>query len=445
MNGKIRLLRTLLWGAVLLGGTGMIGNAQALPICKLLMADRVFDGYELKMNAAVLINGQKITAVATKSELADQCANVYDLGDATILPGFIESHAHVTFQNVRKDKIVQHGVTTVQDTGGPLLPPESGRGQLRLLSTGPILQAPGGYPLNIFGVPHAAAANAFTPLHGDAHDPYQQIGVELETEVDARITVQHIIANGGTAIKVSLEPGGETGAPWMQPHGSSPVPTTPWAILPLKLVKTIVDEAHHPQSGKQPRRVIAHVGENTGFARALNAGIDEFAHMPCAPINPSLLTKAANTQGLTFVSTIDTLSSCVDTHTHKGIHSNTAQLAAQIVQCEIATPGQCAQIIYGSEIGHDNVPWGINGEEMHMLLHLTSGAAIDFTDVLNVFKAVTSKAGARLGIDKLGTLAAGAPADVIAVRGNPFERFKLLEYPDMVIAGGGIVLNRFKH
>jgi adenine deaminase len=36
----------------------------------------------------------------------------------TILPGFIESHAHVTFQNVRKDKVLVHGITTVQDTGG---------------------------------------------------------------------------------------------------------------------------------------------------------------------------------------------------------------------------------------------------------------------------------------------------------------------------------------
>ena len=68
------------------------------------------------------------------------------------MPGFIESHAHITFQNVLKNKVLEHGITTVQDTGGPLLPPEGGQGTLRLLSAGPIIQAPGGYPLNIFGV-----------------------------------------------------------------------------------------------------------------------------------------------------------------------------------------------------------------------------------------------------------------------------------------------------
>ncbi|MGZ8153639.1 MAG: amidohydrolase family protein, partial [Methylovulum sp.] len=67
-----------------------------------------------------------------------------------------------------------------------------------------------------------------------------------------------------------------------------------------------------------------------------------------------------------------------------------------------------------------------------------------FADVLNVFKAATSKAGAHLAIDKLGTLTPDAPADVIAVRGNAFERFKLLEYPDLVISGGRVVINRFK-
>jgi len=53
-------------------------------------------------------------------------------------------------------------------------------------------------------------------------------------------------------------------------------------------------------------------------------------------------------------------------------------------------------------------------------------------------------AGVRLGIDPLlGTIAPGAPADIIAVKGNPFERFKLLEYPDLVISGGHLIVNKF--
>jgi len=122
----------------------------------------------------------------------------------------------------------------------------------------------------------------------------------------------------------------------------------------------------------------------------------------------------------------------VNTATGKGIHSNTMSLASK-----------GAKFIYGSEIGHDNVPWGINGEELHMILHLTSGESIDFTDVVNVIKAATSKAGEHLGLAPLGTLVAGAPADVIAVKGNPFQKFKLLEYPQLVISGGRTIVNKF--
>ena len=32
---------------------------------------------------------------------------------------------------------------------------------------------------------------------------------------------------------------------------------------------------------------------------------------------------------------------------------------------------------------------------------------------------------------------------VIAVRGNPFEKFKILEYPDLVISGGRTIVNKF--
>ncbi|MGR8935203.1 MAG: amidohydrolase family protein [Gammaproteobacteria bacterium] len=393
-----------------------------LPTCRLLTADRVFDGFTLQNDQAVLIKNNKVAAVGTFDQLKAQCLRRMHLGNATIMPGFIESHAHITFQKVRKDKVLEHGITTAQDTGGPLLPPRGGNGRLRLYSVGPIIQAPGGYPQNIFG----------------GSSGLDQIGYAVSSKAEAENLVQQLADGGATAIKIALEPGGEPGAPWMMPHGENPVPPAPWPMLSQSIADAIVAKAH--TLGK---RVIVHAGETSGFERSLAAGVDEFAHMPCAAIDPALLAQAANTPGLTFVSTVDTLSSCVDGSTHLGIHSNTMQLAGLIADCEAATPGQCAQIIYGSEIGHDNVPWGINGEEMALLLHLTSGASIDFGDVLNVVKAATSKAGAHLGRPLLGTLSPNAPADLIAVRGNPFERFKLLEYPDLVMSGGRIAINRF--
>ncbi len=64
---------------------------------------------------------------------------------------------------------------------------------------------------------------------------------------------------------------------------------------------------------------------------------------------------------------------------------------------------------------------------------------------IDVLKAATSKAGRHLNIPLLGTLQQGAPADLIAVKGNPLYALKLLEYPDLVVSGGEIVVNHFEN
>lgn len=385
---------------------------EAFQPCRILIAKQLFDGINYpQANMAVLVQGNKVQQIGTPESLSGLCRKKINLGDATIMPGFIESHAHVTFQNVRKDTVLEHGITTVQDTGGPLRPIEGGNGKLRLLSVGPIIQAVGGYPLNIF-----------TPE--DTLGGLDKIGITVSTIEEAQKVVQQLVDGGATAVKIALEPGGEAGAPWMQPHGDHPIPPAPWSTLSDDIVQAIVTKAHI--LGK---RVIAHVGEQIGFDRAVAAKVDELAHIPCATISDASLQTAVN-NGITFVTTLDTLASCGP----NGLHANAFSLGLK-----------GANIIYGSEVAHDNVPWGINGEEMHTMMHLTHGAdAINFDDVVNVFKSVTSKAGQRLGVHPLlGTLVPGAPADIIAVRGNPFERFKILEYPDLVMSGGRLVVNKF--
>jgi len=377
--------------------------------CQVYKAARVFDGNILHTDAAVMISHGKVKQVGPADSFDRRCSKVKDLGDATILPGFIESHAHITFQNVPKEIVLKHGVTTVRDTGGALHFPEGGKGKLRLLSSGPIIQATGGYPNNLFGG------------GGDNHHASNIVAFEADTPEQGRHLVNHFYEAGAVIIKIALEPGGEHGAPWAGGHGHGTTSNEPWPIMNQETVDAIVDEAHF-----LGLNVTAHVGENTGVQRALIAGVDEFTHIPCAPIEPALLHQAVD-QGVKMVTTLDTLSSChgIDTNTHILNHAG-------------------ANFIYGSEIGHNDVPWGINAEEMHRILHLTSGEEVEFEEVLNIFKMATSKAGENLGIPGLGTLTENAPADIIAVKGNPFLKFKPLEYPDLVISGGKVVVNNFK-
>lgn len=377
-----------------------VGLSQADETPVLLHAARVFDGFAIHNDAAVLLRNGKVERIDRPETFQDVAATYIELGDATLLPGLIELHAHLTFRQVPADVVLRHGITTVRDVGGPLHQPYGGDGRLRLMTSGPILTAPSGYPIPSLGETDIAAPVA------DAQQ--------------ARETVRRLIAGGAVVIKVALEPGGEAGAPWSGGHahghehghhaGAS------WPLLSETVVKAIVDEAH-----VQNRKVAAHLAEEKGTQIALNAGVDEWAHTPCAEL-PDAILKQAVAQGVKIVSTIDTLSKC------PGVIGNVQRLAAL-----------GADILYGAEVAHPDIPWGIDGQELLYLQHLTGKSALE------VLRMATAKAGEYLNLPMLGTVLPGAPADLIAVRGDALQNLKLLEYPDLVISGGKIVVDHFSN
>lgn len=368
----------------------------------LIHAARVFDGYNMLNDADVLITDGRISRVGKRESFGDLSAKTLDLGDATLLPGFIELHAHLTFRQVPADVVLRHGITTLRDVGGPLHQPYGGNGSLRVLTSGPIITAPLGYPI---------------PSLGET-----DIAVPVANEEQAREAVRKLVAGGAVVIKVALEPGGEAGAPWSSghahnhahPHDQSHGKTASWPLLPENVMKAIVDEAH--QLG---RNVSAHLAEEKGAQIALNAGIAEWAHTPCEEL-PDAQIKQAVAQRVKIVSTIDTLSKC------PGLASNVKRLSAL-----------GGEFLYGAEIAHPDIPWGIDGQELLYLQHLAGMAPLE------VLRTATSKAGHYLNMPLLGTLLPGAPADLIAVKGDPLNNLKLLEYPELVISGGKIVVDQF--
>lgn len=409
MNTKSRLTRCF-WLLPFLAWPLVDNTAIGQETPLLIRAARIFDGYKLLIDADVLISDGRIIRIDKSEAFKDLDAKTLDLGDATLLPGFIELHAHLAFQQVPAETVLRHGITTLRDVGGPLHQPYGGDGSLRVLTSGPIITAPEGYP-----IPSLGEADIATPV---------------ADEQQARETVRKLVEGGAAVIKVALEPGGEAGAPWSggyahghgqhdahsTSHGHAPVHGKPadWPLLPENVVKAIVDEAH-----KLNRKVAAHLAEERGAQIALNAGIDEWAHTPCEEL-PEIQLKQAVAQQVKIVSTIDTLAKC------PGVISNIKHLKAL-----------GAEILYGAEIAHPDIPWGIDGQELLYLQHLAGMQPLD------VLRTATSKAGLHLNMPLLGTLQPGAPADLIAVKGDPTQKLKLLEYPDLVISGGKIVVDRF--
>ncbi len=368
----------------------------------LLYAARVFDGTTLRTNAAVLISNGKIVQIDNREAFKSTSAKVIELGDTTLLPGFIELHAHLAFQHIPADTVLRHGITTLRDVGGAVHPPYGGDGSLRVLTSGQIITVPNGYP-----IPNMGAEN---------------IAIPVATETQARETVRELINSGAVVIKIALELGNEAGAPWTSGHhhGHSSYaeygkhsPAMP--LLSEAMVKAIVDEAH--QHG---RKVTAHLAEKTGVKIAINAGVDEWAHIPCDAIPEALLKKAV-AQQVKIVTTFDTLSKCSG--------------AAHNAYTWTALGGE---FLYGAEIAHPDIPWGIDAQELNLMMQLAK------MPPLEVLRRATSKSGQWLNIPLLGTLQHGAPADLIAVQGDPTQNFKILEYPDLVISGGKIVVNYFE-
>lgn len=392
----------------------------------LLHAARVFDGDQIRINTSIFIKNGQVTQIERRDLLlVDEDVTMIDLGDATILPGLIELHAHLAYQNVPAEIVLQHGITTIRDLGGPVHAPYGGNGSLRVLTSGPIITALGGYPIPILGATDIARA--------------------VSTEEEAREVVRDLIKEGAVVIKVALEPGGEAGAPWSSHHehhdhekhahgshdhahgkqakhqqssaASNHVSglKQAWPLLTEEIVKAIVSEAQ-----LNNRKVTAHIAEEKGARIAVNAGIDEWAHMPCDIIPESLLKQAVS-QKVKIITTIDTLSKCT------GIEHN-ARLWSELG----------GTILYGAEIAHPEIPWGINTQELTYMMRLNG---MDLTDTL---RTATSQAGEHLGLfPMLGTIQPGAPADIVAVKGDLARNLKKLEYPDLVISGGQIIVNKF--
>jgi imidazolonepropionase-like amidohydrolase len=290
----------------------------------LIFAHKIFDGRNFHENQAILLSGGTIAAIGPLDSLRPRATKVLELQDATILPGFIELHAHIALRKIPGDVVLRHGVTTARDVGGPLARVSGGVGNLRLLTAGPIITVQRGYPLSVFGKGFVTET--------------------VDTPDQARELVRKLVEGGAAVIKIALEPGGEPGAPWSQGHHGTAPP--PWPVASREIVSAIVDEAH-----RFDKIVTAHIGESYGAAIALAAGVDEWAHAPCLEIDDALIAQAAQ-QKVRVVTTLDTMSHC------PGVFANTRKLAKAGVP-----------LLYGAEIAHADIPWGIDAQELQLMRH----------------------------------------------------------------------------
>ncbi len=206
-------------------------------------------------------------------------------------------------------------------------------------------------------------------------------GLEVGGAADAMAAVDGLVTRGATAIKVSLH--AEAG------------PTPDDATL-----VAIVDAAR-----RHDLPVTAHAQGAGQVERALGAGIDELAHTPWMPLGDDVVRQVADR--MRIVSTLDILS----------FGRETAELRIALDNLErfLVAGGE---VVYGTDLGNGSIPAGIHVRELELLRR----AGLDPDGVLQALVRAP--------------LAPGAPADLIALAGDPLEDLGAFDRIVAVIRGG---------
>lgn len=236
----------------------------------LITAGRVLTGSGTYLeDAAVLVEGDSITEVGPRTQLADRArADGIHLAfpDATVVPGLIDAHVHLAFdgggdpvatlhesndesllQNMRgrAEQLLSSGVTTVRDLGD--------RNGLAFRLDEEISR--GGAP----GPRIVSAGTPATPPGGHCHF----LGGEVSGVAEIRGLVRRNLAAGAGVIKAMVTGGGLT----------KDGPKSWQSQFSPEELQALVDEAHRASVP-----VAAHAHGADGIGAAVEAGVDTIEH-----------------------------------------------------------------------------------------------------------------------------------------------------------------------
>jgi imidazolonepropionase-like amidohydrolase len=400
-----------------------------------IKAAHLFDGTSdsLISNGVVLVEGNRITAAGGRVNIPAG-AEVIDLGDATILPGLIDSHTHLTFQsgdnyyyeyfqNLMRQpteqallaatyakKTLDAGFTTVRDVGSS---DYIDIGLRNAINAGWV---PG--PRMLVAV-HAISA---TGGHGDGDPIPPARGVPQLGPIDGvcngagecRAAVRYQIKYGADVIKF-MPSGGVLSL-------SDPVDAPE---LSQEEMNAIVEEAHH-----WGRKVAAHCHGDAAAKMAVNAGVDSIEHGSF--LRPDTLAMMRD-KGVYLVPTLlagEWTGGRADKFPPVIAQKAKSALAARSDMFRSALKAG-VKIAFGTDSAVS--PHGMNAKEFALMTGLGMSPAA-------ALRAATSSAATLLGIDdRVGTLTAGKIADIVAVPGNPLEDIQATERVSFVMKEGKVI------
>jgi imidazolonepropionase-like amidohydrolase len=429
---RVKVFATLT--LILTLGSGVIGQQPATSRDQViaLKAGRLLDVKtgQVVENAIIIVRGERIGAVGPNVTVPPG-AEVMDLSQHTVMPGFIDMHTHLTgdpshgysdhalhewpgyaalvgAKNARKTLLA--GFTTVRNVGSDEWADVSLRDAIRNdVVPGPRLFV-SGHALGMTG--GHCDTNGYRP------DALKEPGIEqgiINTPDEGMKAVRYMIKYGADVIKICatggvLSAGDAVGVPQ----------------LTFEEIRAVVQTAAMAE-----RKVAAHAHGNEGIKTAIRAGVASIEHGSMLDDEAIRLMKQ---HGTYLVPTMMAFEAVVTGAKNGRLAPWSAKKALEIepharksIQMAIRNG---VNIAFGTDAGV--FPHGQNADEFRLLVEAGMTP-------IQAIQSATLNAARLLGEEAaLGSLEAGKLADIVAVRGDPLKDISLLKQVDFVMKGGSV-------
>lgn len=403
-----------------------------------LKAARLIDGTGAPAitNAVVVVQDNRITAAGSARSInIPTNAKVIDLGDVTLLPGFMDMHTHL-IGRVLGDPAGENALVRDYASFGAILGVQHARATLLAgFTTVRNLGADGRF--DDFALrksiddgwtegPRIAAAGHSLGIRGGhcddngyrpgMFDPGIEDGI-ADGPDQVRAAVRYQIKYGADVIKTCATAG-------VLSEGSAAVGVTQYTYEELK---AMVDEA-----SKLGRKVAAHAHGTEGIKIATRAGVASIEHGSFLDEEGARLMKEKGTYLVPTLSAAEGVERAAKSGVLKGLRAEKAIAAAAAVRNAIKLAvANKVPIAFGTDAGV--VPHGANAHEFQLMVEWGGMSNME------VLVAATSGAAKLLGWEKnAGSLASGKWADIIAVSGDPLKDIRATEKVVFVMKNGVI-------
>lgn len=375
-----------------------------------LLADRLFDGTGAAAidKAFVQFENGLITAVGRQSDLGSKASEALDLGNATLLPGLINMHTHLTcsagthvlqealhdsfetkmmraVENARRS--VLSGVTTIRDCG----------------TLNPIVFAiREGSKEEIITAPHVwASGEVLTSTGGHCYF----FGVECDSIEDIKKAVRAQVKAGADYIKVMATGGGLT--PNTNPREAQ--------FGREEMIALVQD------SQRIGKRVAAHCHGTPGIVNAIAAEVTTIEHcsfmVPDGVEYEQPLADSIAEKGIYVCPTIGVGERFRQHAEREGIElpAGMAQTRPKRIDNFRKLLDSGVKFVSGNDAGMTFTGFDDFQLDLEMLVEYVGMSNAD------AIMTATGHAAEAIGSDEFGTLQVGRRADILGVRGDALQ------------------------